>query len=87
MNPWCNASYLHSHGSGENHHAGFFQCPFDYLLDPDSITGLVQGKSDGGLGPQQGLSDNWVKILYGGLNPSVERILEFWLLLKITVML
>ena len=83
LSPWCTPSYLRSRRSGENRHVGFFpiwfQWPFGSLLDQDSIVGLEQGKTDGGLRPQQNRSDNWGKSLCGGLNPS-EKIPEFWLL-------
>lgn len=54
VDPWYNIRYLYSHRSGDNHlvvsFPSWFQGPFGYLFDLDSITGLEQWKTGERLG-------------------------------------
>lgn len=61
VDPWCDASYLYHHRSGENHlvgsSPGWIQCPLGSSFGTDGITGFKQGEVGGGLRGQLGFSD------------------------------
>ena len=73
VDPWCNASYLHSHRNGENHCAGILftsllNFSFSYAFDPDRITLLEQGKSNSGLRSWPGHLNSPINSFFGGLD-------------------
>jgi len=45
-----------------------FQCPFGYLLDPDSIVGLEQEETGNGLGDQLDLSESLMMAFWSTWN-------------------
>lgn len=50
---------------------GWFQHPFGYLLDPDSVTGLRQGEASGGRG-------GWLGLLVSSMNSQDGGLEGLW---------